>query len=95
MRSCFDRFMSQTPFLYLHFNFSKNKIGTSSLKNHLQNGALDDLDLMTLGLAMSNLRGQYNDRCLCGSMEDLDPSVILAFDHNGFWALTLLSGSAI
>jgi hypothetical protein len=28
-------------------------VGTSSFKNHLQNGALDDLDLMTLGLAMS------------------------------------------
>ena len=25
-------------------------VGTSSLKNHLQNVALDDLDLMTLGL---------------------------------------------
>ena len=31
---------------------------------------------------MSKLRGQYNDRCLGGSLEDLDPLVILAFDHN-------------
>ena len=38
-------------------------VGTSSLRNYLQNGALDDLDLMTLGLAMSKRRGQYNDRC--------------------------------
>ena len=38
-------------------------VGTSSLRNHLQNGALDDLDLMTLGLAMSKRRDQYNDSC--------------------------------
>ena len=25
-------------------------VGTSSLRNHLRNGALDDLDVMTLGL---------------------------------------------
>ena len=31
---------------------------------------------------MSKLRGQYNDRCLGDSLEDLDPLVILAFDHN-------------
>jgi len=59
-------------------------VGTSSLRNHLQNGALDDLDVMTLGLSMSKLRGQYNDRCLGGSLEDLDPLVILAFDHYGY-----------
>ncbi len=59
-------------------------VGTRSLRNHLQNGALDDLDLMTLGLAMSKLRGQYNDRCLGGSLEDLDSLVILAFGHNGY-----------
>ena len=59
-------------------------VGTSSLRNHLQNGALDDLDVMTLGLSMSKLRGQYNDRCLGGPLEDLDPLVILAFDHNGY-----------
>jgi hypothetical protein len=40
--------------------------GNSSLKNHLQNRSIDDLDIMTLGLAMSKLRGQYNDRCLGG-----------------------------
>ena len=27
-------------------------VGTSSLRNHLQNGALDDLDVTTLGLSM-------------------------------------------
>ena len=59
-------------------------VGTSSLRNHFQNGALDDLDMTTLGLSMSKLRGQYNGRCLCGSLEDLDPLVILAFDHNGY-----------
>ena len=59
-------------------------VGTSSLKNHLQNSALDDLDLMTLGLAMSKLRGQYNDRCFGGTLEDLDPLVVLAFDHNRY-----------
>ena len=40
--------------------------------------------MMTLGLSMSKLRGQYNDRCLGGPLEDLDPLVILAFDHNGY-----------
>ena len=59
-------------------------VGTSSLKHHLQNGALDDLDKMTLGLAMSKLKGQYNDSCLGGSLEDLDPLAVLAFDHNGY-----------
>ena len=68
-------------------------VGTSSLRNHLQNGALDDLDLMNLGLAVSKLRGQYYDRCLGVSLEDLDPLVILAFVIMDIWALTLLSGS--
>ena len=45
-------------------------VGTSSLRNHLQNGALDDLDMITLGLAISKLRRQYNDRCLGGPLED-------------------------
>ena len=43
-------------------------VGTSSLRNHLQNGALNDLDVMILGLAMSKLKGQYNDRCLGGPL---------------------------
>jgi hypothetical protein len=51
-------------------------VGNSSLRNCLQNGALDDLDVMTLGLSMSKLRGQYNNRCLGGSLENLDPLVI-------------------
>jgi hypothetical protein len=54
-------------------------VGTSSLRNHLQNGVLDDLGMMTLGLPMSKLRGQYNYRCLGGSLENLDPLVILVF----------------
>ena len=33
---------------------------------------------------MSKLRGQYNDRRLGGSLEDLVPLVILAFGHNGY-----------
>jgi hypothetical protein len=33
---------------------------------------------------MSKLRGQYNDWCLGGPLENLDPLVILAFDHNGY-----------
>ncbi len=39
---------------------------------------------MTLGLAMSKLRSQYNDRCLGGLLENLDSLVTLAFDHNGY-----------
>jgi hypothetical protein len=50
-------------------------VEASSLRNHLRNDVLDDLDLdvMTLGLAMSKLRGQYNVRCLGGPLENLDP----------------------
>ena len=59
-------------------------VGTSSLGSHLQNGALGDFGLMTLELAMSKLRGQYNDRRLGGPLENLDPIVILAFDHNDY-----------
>jgi hypothetical protein len=33
---------------------------------------------------MSKLRGQYNDKCLGGSLENLDPLVILALDHDGY-----------
>jgi hypothetical protein len=33
---------------------------------------------------VSKLRGRYNGRCLGGSLEDLDPLVVLAFDHNGY-----------
>jgi hypothetical protein len=59
-------------------------VGTSSLRNHLQNGALDYLDMMTLGLALSKLKDQYNGRYLIGPFENLDLLVIPAFDHNGY-----------
>ena len=50
-------------------NFSKRvncwyfdvPVGTSSLRNNLQNGALDNLDMMTLGLALSKLNRNSND----------------------------------
>lgn len=34
--------------------------GTSIFRNHLHNGALDNLDMMTLGLVLSKLSGQYS-----------------------------------
>jgi hypothetical protein len=64
--------------------YSDVTVETSSFRNYLHNEALNNLHMMTLGLTMPKLRGQYNDRCLGGSLENLDPLVILVFGHNGY-----------
>ena len=51
-------------------------VGTSSLRNHLQNGVLDDLGMMTLGLPMSKLRGQVL-RWLIGEFRPFSDSCLL------------------
>ena len=64
--------------------YSDVTVETSSFRNYLHNEALNNLHMMTLGLTMPKLRGQYNDMCLGGSLENLDPLVILVFGHNGY-----------
>ena len=47
-------------------------VGPSTFRNKFQNGALDYLDMMTLGLALSKLRDQYYGRCSGCPMDNLD-----------------------